>query len=48
MCPACLTTMVLIAASTTSTGGLTAFALKKLRNPAGRKNRPTQSSSKET
>ncbi len=48
MCPACLTTMALIAASTSSTGGLTALAMKKLRGQAGQKNRPTPSPSKET
>lgn len=30
MCPACLTTLVLIAAGSTSVGGLTALAVKKL------------------
>ena len=31
MCPACLTTIALIAAGTTSTGGLGVLAVKKLR-----------------
>ena len=48
MCPACLTTMALIAAGTTSTGGLTALAMKKLRATFGAKNTPKQSPSQET
>jgi hypothetical protein len=43
MCPACLTTMALIAASATSTGGLTALAIKKLRATSGEENTPKQS-----
>ncbi len=43
MCPACLTTLALIAAGTTSTGGLTALAIKKLPATAGEKNTPKQS-----
>ncbi len=43
MCPACLTTMVLIASGTASTGGLAALAMKKLRGLAGPKNTPTPS-----
>jgi hypothetical protein len=31
MCPACLTTMALMAASATSTGGMAAFVAKRLR-----------------
>jgi len=31
MCPACITTALLTAVGATSTGGLTALALKKLR-----------------
>jgi hypothetical protein len=38
-----LTTMALIAAGTTSTGGLTALAMKKLRATSGAKNTPKQS-----
>ncbi|MGH9396061.1 MAG: hypothetical protein ACRD18_04345 [Terriglobia bacterium] len=30
MCPACIATLALIVAGATSTGGLTAFAVKKL------------------
>lgn len=48
MCPAYLTTKTLIAAGTTSTGGLTALAKKKLRARFGAKNIPKQSPSKET
>ena len=48
MCPAGLTTMALIAAGTTSTGGLTALAMKKLRATLGAKNTPKQSPSQET
>jgi hypothetical protein len=32
MCPACLTTAALVLAGTTTAGGLTALALKKLRD----------------
>jgi hypothetical protein len=51
MCPAGLTTltsMTLIAAGTTSTGGLTALAMKKLRATLGAKNTPKQFPSQET
>ncbi len=48
MCPRCLTTMALIAAGTTSTGGLTALAMKKLRATSGAKNTTKQPPSKET
>lgn len=37
MCPACLTTMALIAASTASTGGVAALVAKGLHAPEGRK-----------
>jgi hypothetical protein len=37
MCPACLTTLALIAASATSTGGLAALVAKGLHAPKGRK-----------
>ena len=48
MCPACLTTMALIAAGTTSIGGLIALAMKQLRARFGTKNTPKQSPSQET
>jgi len=35
MCPACIATMALIVAGATSTGGLTALAMKKLRAKTG-------------
>jgi hypothetical protein len=35
MCPACLATMALIVAGATSTGGLTALAMKTLRAKTG-------------
>jgi hypothetical protein len=47
MYPACLTTMALIAAGTTSTRGLTALAMKKLRATSGAKNTPKPSPSQE-
>ena len=37
MCPACIATVALIAASATSTGGLTPFVVKKLRAETGAK-----------
>jgi hypothetical protein len=37
MCPACIATMALIVAGASSTGGLTARALKKLRAKTGAK-----------
>jgi hypothetical protein len=40
MSPACLTTMALIAAGTTSTRGITALAINKLRATSGEKNTP--------
>jgi len=48
MCPAGLTTMTLITAGTTSTGGLTALARKKLRATSGVKHTPKQFPSQET
>jgi len=36
MCPACLTTLALIAASATSTGGLAALVAKRLHAPERR------------
>ena len=42
MCPACVANIAVIAASATSTGGLTAFVVKKLQTKAGRKNLTTQ------
>jgi len=35
MCPACLTTATLLVAGATSTGGLTALVVKKLRAKTG-------------
>ena len=35
MCPACLTTVALIAAGASSTGGLTAFVVRTLRPRSG-------------
>ena len=43
MCPACLTTLTLIAAGTTTTGGVTAIAMKTIRWASGGKNIPTPS-----
>ena len=45
MCPVCLTTAVLIAGGVTSTGGLTAIAIRKFRtnNAANNSPRPTPS-----
>ena len=40
MCPACLTTVALAAASAGSAGGLTAFVVKKLRARTGAKPTP--------
>jgi hypothetical protein len=37
MCPACITTAALIAAGATTTGGLTALVVKKLRAKTGAK-----------
>ena len=38
MCPACLTTVALIAAGASSTGGLGAFVMRTLRGKGGAKN----------
>ena len=48
MSPSCLTTMALIAAGTTSIGGLIALAIKQLGARSGTKNTPKQSPSQET
>jgi hypothetical protein len=48
MCPAGLTTMTLIAVGTTSTGSLTALAMKKVRATLGAKYTPKQSPPQET
>jgi len=47
MCPACLTTMALIAAGTTSTGGLTALVVKKLQAKTSAKKFPDNQTLKE-
>lgn len=39
MCPACLATAAMIAAGATSTGGITALAVKKLLAKRGEKSR---------
>jgi hypothetical protein len=41
MCPACFTTAALMVAGTTSAGGLTAFAVRKLRGRRGAVKRKT-------
>jgi len=38
MCPACIATVALMVAGATSTGGLTAFVVKRLRAKTGAKN----------
>jgi hypothetical protein len=38
MCPACLTTFALLAVGATSTGGVAAFLVKKLRSDTSGKN----------
>ena len=38
MCPACITTVALMVAGATSTGGLTALVVKRLRAKTGAKN----------
>jgi len=38
MCPACLTTVALIAAGASSTGGVGAFVMRTLRGKGGSKN----------
>jgi hypothetical protein len=47
MCPFCLATTALIAASVVSTGGLTAFVLKKTLTGKSANNNPANSPSKE-
>jgi len=42
MCPACLTTVALIAAGASSTGGLTAFVMRTLRAKSGAENADLQ------
>jgi hypothetical protein len=37
MCPACITTLALVAASAGSSGGLTALVVKRLRRPRSRR-----------
>ena len=46
MCPACIANIAVIAASATSTGGLTAFVVKKLHTKTGGKNLTTQTKHK--
>ena len=48
MCPACLTTLALMAASATSTGCLTALSITKLLTTSGEKNTPKHPDKKET
>ena len=43
MCPACLTTVALIAAGASSTGGLTALVIRALRAKSGAENGDRQS-----
>ena len=43
MCPACFTTVALIAAGASSTGGLTALVVRALRAKSGAKNADRQS-----
>jgi hypothetical protein len=40
MCPACMTTLALIAAGATSTDGPTALIVKTYNEPLGRRRRP--------
>jgi hypothetical protein len=47
MCPACLTTLALIAAGATSTGGVTALIAKRLNAPERRKDNLPQPRLKE-
>ena len=42
MCPACLTTVALIAAGASSTGGLTALVVRTLRAKSGAENADEQ------
>jgi hypothetical protein len=46
MCPVCIATAVLITSSLTSTGGLTAFAIKKLGMKNAVDNHPAPTPSK--
>jgi hypothetical protein len=51
MCPACLTTVALVAAGAGSTSGLTALLVKKLRGPTAPKaaqSKPRSAASPET
>jgi hypothetical protein len=41
MCPVCIGTVALVAAGTTSTGGLTALLVRKLFNKNAKKSMPT-------
>jgi hypothetical protein len=43
MCPACLTTVALIAAGASSTGGLTSLVVRALRAKSGAENADRQS-----
>jgi hypothetical protein len=45
VCPACITSMALVVADATSTGGLTAIVLKKIRAKTGAKNISQQAKS---
>ncbi|MGH7908759.1 MAG: hypothetical protein ACRENW_02790 [Thermodesulfobacteriota bacterium] len=47
MCPACLTTLALMAASATSTGGMAALVAKRLHAPERRKDNLPHPRSKE-
>jgi len=47
MCPACIATVALVAASAASTGGLTALVIKKFRPKKVVGRVPTQSKEKE-
>jgi hypothetical protein len=46
MCPICIANMALVIAGTTSTGGLTAFVLNKLRTRRDAIKSPNQSNRK--
>jgi hypothetical protein len=47
MCPACIASTAWAVAGITSTGGLTALVVKKLRTKSGPKKKPPQSQLKE-
>lgn len=47
MCPACLTSMMLVFAGATSTGGVTALVVKKLRSKSRGQNVPREPGPKE-